>query len=314
MDEITLDRLRGCAVGAAIGDALGMPLEFLPPSAPDRLVKMMRPGRLPAGSFTDDTEMALALADSLLAFFPLNGEDLAQRFVAWYTAGPPDVGRQTSQVLGRMKWGETWEQASETAFRQHPDNAGNGSLMRTWPVALAHFNTPNLLIANSRLQSQVTHAHPDCLAACTITCLMIEQLSRGAQPATAFELTVRAGKQSGLADDFYRMLVEAPLRKRSELKNTGWVRHTLESAVWGLLTTRSFEEAVIQVANLGGDADTAASVVGALAGAVYGLSTIPQTWLDQLQGEWPLHSGFYWHALDFTDLADRLVDLEGKHT
>jgi ADP-ribosyl-[dinitrogen reductase] hydrolase len=291
-----------------------MPLEFLPPSAPDRLVKVMRPDRLPAGSFTDDTEMALALADSLLAFFPLDGEDPARRFVAWYTAGPPDVGVQTSQVLSRIGRGKTWKQASETAFRQHPDNAGNGSLMRTWPVALACFNVPTLLDANSRLQSRVTHAHPDCLAACAITCRMIEQLSRGAQPTAAFESAVRAGKQSGLADDFYSMLVEAPLRCRSELKNTGWVRHTLESALWGLLTTHSFEEAVIQVANLGGDADTAASVVGAMAGAAYGLGGIPQTWLDQLRGEWPLRSGWYWRTPDFIHLADQLIELESKHT
>jgi ADP-ribosyl-[dinitrogen reductase] hydrolase len=313
MDEHMLDRLRGCAVGAAIGDALGMPLEFQPPSAADRLVIEMRPGRLPAGSFTDDTEMALTLADSLLTHFPLDGDDLAQRFVAWYEAGPPDVGIQTSQVLSRIEQGETWQQSSETAFRKRPGSAGNGSLMRTWPVALAHFNTPDLLAANSRLQSRVTHAHPDCTAACAITCLMIGQLSRGTPPAVAFELAVSPGKQTGLADDFHTMLVEAPFHRRSELKNSGWVRHTLESAVWGLMTTHSFEEAVIQVANLGGDADTAASVVGALAGAAYGLSAIPQTWLDQLQGEWPLHSGCFWQTLDFINLANRLVGLEKNY-
>lgn len=309
MDENTLDRLRGCAVGAAVGDALGMPLEFRAPSPPDRLVSEMRPGRLPAGSFTDDTEMALALADSLLAHFPLDGSDLSQRFVAWYQAGPSDVGLHTSRVLSRIERGEAWQQASDKVFRESPENAGNGSLMRTWPVALAHsLNAPALLVADSRLQSRVTHAHPDCTAACVMACQMIWQLSRGMEPAMAFEMALG---ETSLPDDFRRMLVEAPLRRRSELKNSGWVRHTLESVLWGLLTTRSFEDAVIQVANLGGDTDTTGSVVGALAGAVYGLSAIPQAWRDQLQGEWPLGSGHFWRTPDFIHLADRLVELEG---
>ena len=312
MNEIILDRLRGCAVGAAIGDALGMPLEFRPPSAPDRLVREMRQGRLPAGSFTDDTEMALALADSLLAHSPLDGSDLAQRFLAWYQSGPPDIGVHTSQVLRCIEQRQTWQQASDKVFRERPDSAGNGSLMRTWPVALAHPNLPDRLITDSQVQSRVTHAHPDCVAACVFACQMIWQLSRGAQPAAAFELVLGTGRQVGLPEDFSRMLAEAPLRRRAELKNSGWVRHTLESAMWGLLTTHSFEEAVIQVANLGSDADTAASVVGALAGATYGLSAIPRAWQDQLQGEWPLGSGRHWHTSDFSDLADRLVELEGN--
>jgi len=310
MDEHTLDRLRGCVVGAAIGDALGMPLEFKSPSPPDRLVSEMLPGRLPAGSFTDDTEMALALADSLLHHAHLDGSDLAQRFAAWYETGPSDVGVQTSQVLSRIARGETWEKAAEKVFQQNPNSAGNGSLMRAWPVALAHFNSPEWLVADSLLQSRVTHPHPDCMAACALACLMIWQLSQGTSPAATFETALT---KVDLAADFQQMLADAPLRRRSELKSSGWVRHTLESALWGLLATHSFEEAVVQVANLGNDADTAASVTGALAGAAYGLSAIPPTWLDQLQGEWPLRSGLRWHTPDFIHLADRLIDVEGKY-
>ena len=84
MDAAIRDRIRGCAVGAAVGDALGMPLEFGPRRDVDRLVRDMQAARLPAGSFTDDTEMALALAESLVARSPLDPADLAQRFVAWY--------------------------------------------------------------------------------------------------------------------------------------------------------------------------------------------------------------------------------------
>jgi ADP-ribosylglycohydrolase len=97
-------------------------------------------------------------------------------------------------------------------------------------------------------------------------------------------------------------------RSRDELQNSGWVRHTLESAVWGLLTADSFEEAVVQVVNLGGDADTAAAVVGALAGAAYGIDTIPLRWREALQGEWLLRSGTHWRETDLIELADRLVE------
>lgn len=122
------DRLRGVAVGAAAGDALGMPLEFGPAIPPDRLVRAMQPGRLPAGGFTDDTEMALALAESLLAHRPLDPADLAGRFAAWYRAGPADIGRQTRLVLKRIARGEPWDAAVAAVQAENPWSAGNGSV------------------------------------------------------------------------------------------------------------------------------------------------------------------------------------------
>ena len=104
-----------------------------------------------------------------------------------------------------------------------------------------------------------------------------------------------------------RVVIEAaPSRDREDLENTGWVRHTLESAVWGLLTTESFEEALVQVVNLGGDSDTAGAVVGALAGATYGLEAIPVRWREAVRGEWPLRSQLYWGAEDLIRLANLL--------
>ena len=143
MDTDLQDRLRGVAVGAAIGDALGMPLEFGPAIPADRLVRTMQSGRLPAGAFTDDTEMALALAGSLLERSPLDADSLARHFVAWYRAGPSDVGIQTSNVLGRIARGAPWQAAVDAVQRAKPDSAGNGSVMRCWPVALAHWDDPD---------------------------------------------------------------------------------------------------------------------------------------------------------------------------
>ena len=110
MDDKLLDRVQGVAVGAAVGDALGMPLEFKPRRKEDNLVRDMVPGRIPAGSFTDDTEMALALAESLLYRHPLDPVDLSKRFVTWMQGNPPDIGMHTRAVLQRMASGQPWNE------------------------------------------------------------------------------------------------------------------------------------------------------------------------------------------------------------
>ncbi len=303
-DKNIQDRLAGVAVGAAIGDALGMPLEFGPAIPLDRLVRDMRPGRLSAGAFTDDTEMALALAESLLAHTPLDPVDLAGRFVAWYRAGPADVGRQTRLVLRRISRGEPWDAAAAAVQAENPWSAGNGSVMRCWPAALAHWDDLAGLLAASRRQSEVTHPHDECVAGCAFLNAAIYHLLRGVAPR---EAVAQACDDAGLPAVLRQIIEAAPAKGRGDLPNTGWVRHTLESAVWGLLTTGSFEEAVVQVVNLGDDADTAGAVVGALAGAAYGLDAIPAAWRAALHGEWPLRSDKRWDAARLIALAGRLA-------
>ncbi len=297
-------RAAGVAVGAAVGDALGMPLEFGPRRPLHRLVREMLPARLPAGTFTDDTEMALALADSLLAHRTLDPADLAQRFVAWLQAGPDDVGIHTRNVLSRIAAGQPWAAAAHAVQQGKPDSAGNGSVMRCWPVALAHGDDLEQLLEDSRLQSRVTHPHPDCQAGSAFVNATIYYLLRGVAPA---EAVAQAQHAADLPAPLHALVEQAPGRSRDSLENSGWVRHTLESAVWGLLTTSTFEEAVVQVVNLGNDADTTGAVVGALAGAAHGLETIPRRWRQTLQGEWPLRSGVRWSSADLASLAERLA-------
>ena len=301
------DRARGAAVGAAIGDALGMPLEFGPRRPADRLVRDMVSGRLPAGTFTDDTEMALALADSLLAHRPLDPTDLARRFVGWLQSAPSDVGIHTRNVLSRFAARQPWEEAVAAAQRQRPDSAGNGSVMRCWPVALVHWNDLDSLLAGSRLQSRVTHPHPECEAASVFVNALIYGLLHGLPPAGAVD---RALEAVDVPAPLRAAIEQAPSRSRDELQNSGWVRHTVESAVWGLLTTGTFEEALVQVVNLGNDADTAGAVAGALAGAAYGMDAIPLRWRQVLHGEWPPGSGARWQTNDLIALADRLTRID----
>lgn len=305
MDIHILDRIRGVAVGAAVGDALGMPLEFMPPRQENEQVSNMLPGRIPAGSFTDDTEMALALAESLLHHCPLDPVDLSTRFVSWMDGNPPDIGNHTRAVLLRMASGQDWNHAVAAVQQANPSSAGNGSVMRCWPAALIWWHNMASLIQDSVLQSQVTHPHPECNAGSAFVNATIAHLVQGVAPAEAVNQALRDVDMPQALRD---LIVNAPHKSRTELPNTGWVRHTLESAVWGLLTTDDFESAVVQVVNLGSDADTAGAVVGAMAGAAYGYASIPQRWHTMLKGEYPLGSAKVWHADDFIQLADALAE------
>lgn len=302
-----LDRLRGIAVGAAIGDALGMPLEFQPKRKPGNYITEMIDGRLPAGSFTDDTEMALSLAESLLAYSPLNPADLAGRFVDWMKAEPPDIGLHTRNVLGRIKWGDPWDEAVEAIQAARPEQAGNGSVMRSWPVVLAHWDDLDNLVVDSWAQSRVTHPHPDCVSASAYINIAMYHMLRGKDPASALleaTLIVR------MDEAFTNIIRTASYTERNHLENSGWVRHTIQSTIWALLNSHSFEKAVIQAVNLGNDADTTGAVVGAMAGAYYGLEAIPQRWRDALRGEWPLGSKRIWRQADFVQLANQLAKVD----
>ena len=314
MEKIQLDRLRGIAVGAVVGDALGMPLEFHPARPIYELVTEMAAGPLPAGSFTDDTEMSLALAESLLNHLPLDAGDLVQRFCDWYQSNPSDVGIHISQVLQQVIQGVPWQEASHSVQEMDPESAANGSLMRAWPLSIVHWRHPEVLIEEARLQSEVTHTHPDCVSGCIFLNLLLAELVRQSDPMPsdgALRTAIAtAANQAQFSEDFHLVIDLAAVRSRERLANTGWVRHTLEASLWALLTTRSFEEALVQAVNLGNDADTTGAVTGAIAGALYGLMGIPQRWKDAIHGEFPLRTGRIWFCKDIIHLADQLSALD----
>jgi len=306
------DRLRGIAVGAAVGDALGMPLEFRPRRSEYDLVSEMIAGPLPAGMFTDDTEMALCLAESLLLTSPLDPQDLAVRFTGWYQSRPSDVGIHTANVLKLIGQGIPYKEAAKRVQAEDPDSAGNGSVMRAWPIAIARHHNEGFLVSETNLQSEITHTHIDCAHGSMLVNLILFQILRqDNRPPEAVirEAIALAIDQVPLDPEFLLAVNLAPMRMRNDLKNSGWVRDTIESALWAVMTTRSFEEALVKVVNLGNDADTAGCVAGALAGALYGLEGIPQRWRKALHGEYPIRSGKLWFEQDFIDLADHLAHI-----
>ena len=263
-------------------------------------------GRLPAGCFTDDTEMMLALADSLIDCGRFDGEDVGSRFVDWASAGPADVGLHTRVVLERLRQGESWRSAARAVQAANPDSAGNGSVMRCFPIALLYSRDLDTCLKMSREQSLVTHAHQDCLAACAWVNAVIWHAFQGAGVGDAVALACHVVELPPQLSAVVEGAADADERK---LRNSGWVVDTLQSAVWGLLTTDDYEGCVTGVANLGNDADTAAAVAGAMAGAIYGLSGIPSRWIEPLRGQWPIRSGQWLSAKDLIRRADSLMGM-----
>jgi ADP-ribosyl-[dinitrogen reductase] hydrolase len=300
-DPLLVDRAHGLLVGMAIGDALGAPVEFdLPEHIRGRREELMAmPGGgafdWAPGEFTDDTQMALVLARHLRAHQGrIAPQVLAEQFADW-ASDAADVGNQTRRVLNAVRAGAPWEEAVAVLA---PDAAGNGSLMRVAPVALA---APTAARASALAleQSLVTHPNDSCQQACALVAALLWELLEGELPPLD-ELASRAALEP------VRQAVEGAASFESP-PMSGWVLHTLTGALWATQTADRFEDAVWRAVALGHDADTVGAVAGAIAGARWGLSGIPSTLAERLQSRHRLFVGEYPGAL--LDLAEELLAL-----
>ena len=280
--EATGDRALGAFLGLAVGDAVGTTLEFCSRDAQPRLQDLVGGGPfdLPPGAWTDDTAMALALADSLAASETLDCRDLMDRFVRWWQDGDYsctghcfDIGNTTRQALDRYR-----RTGERIAGSTDPQSAGNGSLMRLAPVALRFWHDRPRLIAAAADQSRTTHGAEEAVDACRAFAELLAEAIAGSPRADLlarrpFEgapavARVMAGSWRG--------------RPRNRIRSSGYVAHTLEAAIWSVARSGDFRNAVLLAANLADDADTVAAVTGQLAGALYGLSGIPADWLERI--------------------------------
>jgi ADP-ribosyl-[dinitrogen reductase] hydrolase len=277
------DRAIGCLLGLAVGDALGTTLEFERRDCNPPLTDMVGGGPfgLPAGYWTDDTSMAICLAESLLACRRFEGRDLMQRFVRWWRDGENsstgelfDIGRATRAALARFR-NEGVVDAGETDERA----AGNGSIMRLAPVALFHFPNGESAVRDAVAQSRTTHGAAECLDACALLAHVLVTAIAGAARAAVLRpvsIVLATPRVKALADGVWRT------KTRDQIRSSGYVVDTLEAALWCVDRTESFADAVLLAANLGDDADTVGAVTGQIAGALYGESGIPDAWLEKL--------------------------------
>jgi ADP-ribosyl-[dinitrogen reductase] hydrolase len=284
-----LDRAKGSILGLAVGDALGSTVEFTPAQeikarfGPQGQTEMRGGGAFnwPVGAYTDDSQMMLCLLESLVVTnrptpSGLDVEDLGRRFVAWYDSRPPDMGITTRQALARLKNGASAALSGDAT----PDSQANGAVMRCSPVAVLWHNPGQRagLIRDSLLSAAPTHRSPIAAGACVVVNMVIAGLISGNDFETAL---TGAGVVSG--PEWRAELEQWDSAGRPHRGNSGWALSTVLTALHCVQTTATFEEAVVKAVNGGDDADTVGAVTGEIAGALYGLSSIPDRWLKVLQ-------------------------------
>lgn len=302
--------IKSALLGVAIGDALGVPVEF--ESREDIIrepvTQMTGYGTydLPPGTWSDDSSLTFCLAEALTREY--NIRSIGQNFVKWYREGfwtaqgeVFDVGNTTRKAIDRIEKGIQAERAGCT----DEGSNGNGSLMRILPLMFYMYNRPMPeRFEITRQVSSVTHGHIRSVIACFYYLEFARQIYEGKDKFEVYQdmQTVISGHLSALLIDpaevvvFDRLLKDDLHRLTEEkIQSGGYVIHTLEAAVWCLLNTDSYSEAVLRAVNLGYDTDTTAAVTGGLAGLLYGYDGIPEEWTAQLA-----------RRDDIENLADRL--------
>jgi ADP-ribosylglycohydrolase len=315
--KIDRDRARGCLLGLAIGDALGATLEFEQP--PERGFSPLLDGphvditgggplKLPPYATTDDTAMAACLAASLMKRRRLDVKDVAAAYARW-AVDAPDVGNQTREVLHRLRSGVPVSRAAAEIWRENDGrSAPNGALMRTAPIGVAFALRPmEELVAVAADEAAITHWDPRCqLASAAFDAAISAALSSGATPdphdlrgaasdcfpysvshaiKRQVDLTAHAAACEDISSDLKAATQKNPDLYTPDLhlhRHQGFVRVAFRLAFWELFHAPSFEAALIDVVNHGGDADTNGAITGALLGAFYGESAIPQRWAEPM--------------------------------
>jgi ADP-ribosyl-[dinitrogen reductase] hydrolase len=284
----TTDAAMGALLGLACGVALGRPVEFRSAewiSEHHGTVRdMLANGthNQPAGTVTDDTEMALCTARSLAEQGRFDGEDIAARFHDWYQSDPFDIGLMTADALRAYGDGMSWRDAGREVWHERPEgsNAGNGSVMRCVPHAIAFAADPETLVRVSKQSSAITHHDPRCTYGCAILNGTIAgYLTDAAEPFHTALQRVEADAPDELVETL--RLVPEVVGEES-LQASGYVVHTLQTALYDALTAESAAEAIIRAVNRGGDTDTVGAVTGAIAGARFGAESLPERWLKTL--------------------------------
>jgi len=285
MTVATRGRFLGSLLGLAAGDALGTTLEFKSPGSFNRIDDMVGGGPfgLEAGQWTDDTSMALCLAESLIEKRAFDPVDQLERYVLWWREGHLsstdrcfDIGIQTRAALSSFEHRRTPEPASPD-----PEEAGNGSIMRLAPVPLFFASDLEAAIEHSGRSSTTTHPAPRAVDACKYLGALIAGAASGA--STEELLDEGFWRWDDLHPEIDEIARGSFKRKEPpEIRGSGYVVRSLEAALWALHRAESFRDGALLAVNLGDDADTTGAVYGQLAGTIYGAGAIPKTWRAKL--------------------------------
>ncbi len=302
-------RFEGCLLGLACGDALGAAVEFQLPGSFMPLTEMVGGGpfNLAAGQWTDDTAMALCLADSLIQCGGFDARDQMERYCRWRDEGLWsstgvcfDIGYTTAAALRRFE-----QTGDPYAGSTDPLTSGNGSLMRLAPIPMFYVEDLQKVAYYAVESSRTTHASREAVDACRLFAVMVALALRGEpKHVILLETYARYFESEDLAPAIAEIAQGSYLRKKeTDLIANGYVVNTLQAALWSFWQAENFRQAVLLAANLGYDSDTTAAVCGQIAGAFYGVEKIPRSWLSCLA-----------RATEIRHLADQLYELRWRPT
>lgn len=334
-DAALLDRAMGCLAGQLAGDNLGSLCEFqsarkvesLYPGGPREMRDGGTYGTM-AGQPTDDSELALALARSLLRKGAYDLEDVAKAYAEWLGSEPFDVGVATGNALHpaleAMRAGQSVAPVARVAAEKLEGSKANGSLMRIAPLGIwGHAKEPGEVAALAHLDSLLTHVNPSCQDASAVFSVAAAFAVRtGSKPREVYEFTCDWAHRNGVCREVQNWLKEAKGATSAQMdgKQKGFVRHAFQNAFHELLQAKSVEEALARTIARGGDTDTNAAVAGALLGAVHGLESMPKPWVDRLLTCRPMKATEgclrprpprFW-PVDFRQVAEALAVLGAK--
>ncbi|WP_238457786.1 ADP-ribosylglycohydrolase family protein [Desulforamulus ferrireducens] len=292
------EKVLGGMLGVVVGDALGLPVQFLSREEvrqnPIHGMTGYGTFNTPPGTWSDDTSLTLCLAESLSSkgYQP---EDIALRFLRWYREGywTPfgeafDIGGATREAMEQLMAGIPPLEAGPN----HERSNGNGSLMRILPAVLYFAHAPESEMLQRVCEvSRITHGHPRSQLACCLYALLVKELLAGKAPLEAYrEMRDKESIFIGTPMEkelphFQRLLSGLlPSLPEGAIKSGGYVVDTLEAAIWCLLNHTDFRSTLLAAVNLGEDTDTVGAVTGGLAGVLYGKSAIPAEWLAVISG------------------------------
>jgi ADP-ribosyl-[dinitrogen reductase] hydrolase len=281
------DRYTGTLLGLACGDALGGPVEFrsreeIAAAFPGGVRDFVGGGwlHLEPGEVTDDTQQTLILADALTP----DGLDLdrfAAGLIAWLRGNPKDIGNTTRVALEALAGGTPPLESGAVALKERGAEgaASNGAVMRCAPIALRFRREPERLVRASLDSARVTHAEDRAAWGTVAVNQAIVHLLDGGLIADA----PLAAVEGVASDEVREMVLAAADRERDAIRTGGFVLETLAGSFWSLLHGASAREAIELAVAFGEDADSTGAVTGALAGAAYGASALPRTWVDHVQ-------------------------------
>jgi ADP-ribosylglycohydrolase len=286
------DRYKGAMLGLATGDALGTTLEFEAPGSFMPIDDMVGGGpfNLPVGAWTDDTSMALCLAESLIECNGFDAADQMRRYVRWYRDGYWsstghcfDIGNTTRASLERFQENPDEPYQGPTSSFQ----SGNGSLMRLAPVPLFFAPDAAAAIEHAALSSRTTHGSDAAVDACRYFAGLLIGALRG-EPKEAllspfYSPIPGYWDRHPLSDEIAAVAAGSFLHSEPPvISGAGHVVRSLEAALWALRDATDFREGALRVVNLGDDADTTGAIYGQIAGAYFGASGIPAAWVETL--------------------------------